>query len=145
MWQSWLFDVVYLYICILSQKHCNMAIFWALSLNYWGLTQHLALNVPNSVERKYVLGQSPFRLLTLLCTVVLSFAFPIPVFFCHILKCCIQRRNEFFLPRKIAGRRGCYRCGLWSGDSLCVSPNTDLRTYYVRYCILEWHISILLI
>jgi len=21
--------------------------------------------------------------------------------------------------------------GLWSGDSLCVSPNTDLRTYYV--------------
>ena len=31
----------------------------------------------------------------------------------------------------IAGRRGSYHCGLWSGDSLCVSPNADLRTYYV--------------
>ena len=35
------------------------------------------------------------------------------------------------LSQKFAGRRGCYHCGLWSGDSLCVSPNTDLRTYYV--------------
>lgn len=57
--------------------------FWALSLNYWGLRQHLALNVPNSVERKYVLGQSPFRLLNLLCSVVLSFALPIPVLLPH--------------------------------------------------------------
>ena len=30
------------------------------SLNYWGLRQYF-LNVPNSIERKYVLGQSPFR------------------------------------------------------------------------------------
>ena len=62
-------------------KALQYGVFWALSLNYWGLRQHLALNVPNSVERKYVLGQSPFRLLTLLCSVVLSFAFPIPVLF----------------------------------------------------------------
>ena len=145
MWPSWLFDFVYIPNYVYCKKIALWRFFGRYSLNYWGLRQHFALNVPNSIERKYVLGQSPFRFLASFCNVVSSCAFPFLVPFATFLSVASKGATSF----------SCQGKSLVDVDATTADSGLEILfvsvririfcIYYVRYSTLEWLVSILFI